>query len=737
VIRRPLSLLLLFAAAVFGAVASVSAEAGPVAVSTDFDAEFARAADLLEEGERAKAEEFLEAIRRRTNEPAWNTRAALLLAADDRRRGNAAEAAARLASVSAVSIGLEAYRQLARAEALENAGEIAEASAAAKSAFESEGPFAFRLRAGLFLASLLEKQGRSRDALDVLIRASAAAATPGQVAEVAIGRIRLARVVGDSAASRDAARDLYLKAPGFDALPSTPAWARKAASGAEATLTAAERGRLGSALVAAGDARRGVASLGRDRPESWPDGERAANLLALARGQLALKKKSAAEASAARVPDDGSLASHQARLFRCDLVAARLREGKNPPSADDPRLDPVRRGLEALATPSVPGSVRRDARERLLRMAADSSRFDDALAYARALTAEDSATTAGFEPLWLLSWETFRTRDFPLARARFEALAGIYTDVSRARRLTYWRARCLSAEGDEKEANRLFGSLATATPPDVYAYFARKRAGGAARVATEGVRDPSTATAAFARVDELLRLRMFDAASAEARALRPSRGRDLRQAQADFAIGRFLPAAAAVKRALPEIGTAEEGRVPDAWRRLYYPIEEGSFLTERASEFSLDVSVLRGLVRQESVFDAHAKSRAGAMGLTQLMPATAKTLAKSVLRARYRRAFLYDPGVNARLGAAYLRRLLDQFDGSSILALAAYNGGPSRISRVLRENPGLPEDELFESIPLYETRDYVRRVLLYSESYRELYPDVSSKQVATSKPGPS
>src|SRR5262249_11472199 len=221
-------------------------------------------------------------------------------------------------------------------------------------------------------------------------------------------------------------------------------------------------------------------------------------------------------------------------------------------------------------------------------------------------------------------------------------------------------------------------------------------------------------------------------ASAEARALRPSRGRDLRQAQADFALGRFLPAAAAIKRALPEIGTAEEGRVPDAWRRIYYPLEEGSFLAERASEFSLDASVLRGLVRQESVFDAHARSRAGAMGLTQLMPSTAKSLARSVLRSKYRRAFLYDPGVNARLGAAYLRKLLDQFDGSAILALAAYNGGPTRIARIVREEPGLPEDQLFESIPLYETRDYVRRVLLFAESYRELYPEASSKLQASS-----
>src|SRR5262249_51194047 len=80
-------------------------------------------------------------------------------------------------------------------------------------------------------------------------------------------------------------------------------------------------------------------------------------------------------------------------------------------------------------------------------------------------------------------------------------------------------------------------------------------------------------------------------------------------------------------------------------------------------------------------------------------------------------------GVNAALGAAYLKRLIGEFDGSTILALAAYNGGPGRIARIARENPRLSEDELFESIPVYETRDYVRRVLIYAESYRELYPE--------------
>ncbi|MEP6995970.1 MAG: transglycosylase SLT domain-containing protein, partial [Acidobacteriota bacterium] len=671
---------------------------------------------------RPEAEQILETIRRKTGRPSWDARVVLLLASDDVRRGHDSEAASRLRDVSAAPIGLDAYRLWMRALSLERLGSPEEAIEAARLAFESPGPFAFRTRAATLLARLLEKRRRLQDASAVLAVA-AATASPEEIGEVAFGRIRLGLAAGDAAAVQSAARDLILRAPTLDAVKSTPPSIRKAAREAEGRLTPADAARRGRALILAGDAGRGVALLSRDRPAAWPQEERGPNLLALARGQLALKKDKDAEATAARVDDDGTPAAFEARLFRCDRVMARIRgTGASAVAPDDPRWEPVRRALEGLTEAGVAPQVRRGAQERLLRLDAEAEHFEDALEHARDLVHGVAGSVDGFEPLWRLAWSRYLAADYAGARQRFDALASLYDDVSRSRRLRYWRARSLMAEGRAADARPLLESLAGATPMDVYARFARAQGLHPAAQERRPLPDPSTETAAFARVDELLRLRLFDQASAEARALSPSRGRDLRLAQSDFALGRFLAAAAAIKRAIPEIGTAEEGRVPDGWRRLYYPIEEGGFLAERAKQFDLDAAVLRGLVRQESAFDAKARSRAGAMGLTQLMPATAKSLVKSVLRSRYRRAFLYDPGVNAELGAAYLRRLIDRFGGSPVLALAAYNGGPTRIARVVRESPGRPEDEIFESIPFYETRDYVRRVLLYSESYRELYP---------------
>ncbi len=693
---------------------------GPAA--GDADADFAKAADLLEAGQRPEAEAILDGIRRRTNQPAWDARAAFLLAADDLRRQDYAGAAARL-ETPASSIGLEPYRELALAEALELSGRREAAVAAARSAFQAEGPFAYRVRAATVLAGLLEKENRNRDALEVLQLAADAASGPGETAEVAVARMRLGLALHDPSSVREAARTMLLEAPTADADRRLPAFARSAAAEAERTLSPAERGRRGSALVAAGDARRGVRLLLRDRPSEWPDGERSRNLLALARGEAALKRARDAEATAARVPDDGTIASAEARLLRCDLVLARLQKARAVRVAKtDADLEPVVRALETLAAPEAPPSVRRGAEERLLRLAVEADDFDAALARARALTGGTYESGDGFEPLWLSAWKLYLAGDYAGARARIEAMAALYTGISQSRRLAYWRARCLAVEGRRDEATAAFTELAAARPADIYALFARRHVPSASTPERSPLGDPSTATAAYARVDELLRLRRFGEAEAEARILSPSPGRDLRLAQADFALGKFSAAALSIKRALPEIGTAEEGRVPESWRRFYYPIEEGGILASRAKEFDVDAALLRGVVRQESVFDSHVKSHAGAVGLMQLMPATARSLSKSVLHTRYRGGFLYDPGVNAALGAAYLKRLVDQFGGSTVLGLAAYNGGPSRIARLARENPRLSEDELFETIPFFETRDYVRRVLLYSESYRELYP---------------
>jgi soluble lytic murein transglycosylase len=659
---------------------------------------------------------------RQARQPAWEARAAFLLAADDFRRGAFGAGIERMRKAPAGSIGLEAYRRDRLAQLLAAAGRRREAIAEWRAAFDFEESRPVRPRIARDLAGQLEKSGRAAEALEVLEKASAGAPR-SDLERLAFERVRLAGIARRPTAARAAARELLLQAPRADAAASTPANVRNVLRQEERRLSPADRVRRGRALILAGDAKRGVRLILAVPSARWPAPERPAILLALARGQLALGHPRDAERTAAAIPSSSALEFAEGRLLRSDMELASIRGLRDAAlSAGDPRVAELRRNLFSLTAADAPRSTRKAARERLIRIAGELDDFPSGLEVAAALNREERGTVAGFEPLWQLAWRSYRARQFPEARRRIELLGTLYEDVWRDRRLSYWRARCLAHEARAGEASVIYRELASADPADIHALFARRRIRSFRKITPSPLPDPTTATARYRRVDELLRLRMFQEAAADARALEPTRGRDLRVAEAEFALGRFLPAALAVKRAFPEIGTAEEGRVPDGWRRLHYPLPSGELLTEAATEHGLDPAVLRGLVRQESVFDAGARSRAGAIGLTQLMPATAQTLVRSVLRVRYRRAFLYDPDVNVRLGAAYLRQLLDRFEGKLLFALAAYNGGPARMARVLRENPGLEDDELLESHPFYETREYVRRVMLYAESYRALYP---------------
>jgi soluble lytic murein transglycosylase len=106
----------------------------------------------------------------------------------------------------------------------------------------------------------------------------------------------------------------------------------------------------------------------------------------------------------------------------------------------------------------------------------------------------------------------------------------------------------------------------------------------------------------------------------------------------------------------------------------------------------------------------------------QLMPATAREMADRLDKS-YGADGLYNPELSIELGAAYLAQLIKMFDGNVELAVASYNGGPNRILRMWNEAGPTPElDDFVENMDLDESRDYVKRILVLADSYRQLYP---------------
>ena len=138
----------------------------------------------------------------------------------------------------------------------------------------------------------------------------------------------------------------------------------------------------------------------------------------------------------------------------------------------------------------------------------------------------------------------------------------------------------------------------------------------------------------------------------------------------------------------------------------------------RAREIGVDPAFMFGLIRQESRFIVDARSHAGASGLMQVMPATARWTAGKI-GLPYRADMINDRDVNLRLGASYLKLVLDDFGGSQALAAAAYNAGPSRPRR-WREGATVEPAAWAEGIPFAETRDYVKKVLSNTVYYTAL-----------------
>jgi soluble lytic murein transglycosylase len=150
---------------------------------------------------------------------------------------------------------------------------------------------------------------------------------------------------------------------------------------------------------------------------------------------------------------------------------------------------------------------------------------------------------------------------------------------------------------------------------------------------------------------------------------------------------------------------------PSWYARLWYPLHYSAIVRSHAADNRLDPALLAAVIESESKFNPNARSSAGAVGLMQLTPSTAKGIALSTGGSSFQVSDLTDPDINVRYGSWYLRHLLDRYQDER-LALAAYNAGEENVDRWQAAHEGIQ----FE-----ETRDYVARVERLKKIYRRAY----------------
>jgi len=170
-------------------------------------------------------------------------------------------------------------------------------------------------------------------------------------------------------------------------------------------------------------------------------------------------------------------------------------------------------------------------------------------------------------------------------------------------------------------------------------------------------------------------------------------------------------------------------RMPRRFWELLFPMPYQRDLVTNARLQNLDPYMVAALVRQESEFNPAAVSHKSAYGLTQIMPATGRQLARRTGVRRFRKSMLLQPATNLKLGSKYLRSMLDEWGGKWEETLASYNAGKSRVDEWLSWDVYREPAEFVETIPFTETRDYVQAVLRNAAMYRRLYGTVALKTV--------
>ncbi len=188
-----------------------------------------------------------------------------------------------------------------------------------------------------------------------------------------------------------------------------------------------------------------------------------------------------------------------------------------------------------------------------------------------------------------------------------------------------------------------------------------------------------------------------------------------------------------IKGMLPGYLSFPAAAVSENFWQLAFPIPYRASLEKFARQAEIDPYVVAGLIRQESEFNATVVSRSNAYGLTQILPSTGRDLSRRVGMATFSPNMLFDPTVNIHLGTYYIRHLLNSLEGNWHEALAAYNGGRTRVIKWRSFASYREPAEFIETIPFDETRGYVQAVLRNAAVYKQLY---EGKAAAIAYPDP-
>lgn len=343
---------------------------------------------------------------------------------------------------------------------------------------------------------------------------------------------------------------------------------------------------------------------------------------------------------------------------------------------------------------------------------------------------------------WRAAWAAYRARR-PDAKTLFEALPTRYPGSELVPNALYFLGRIAESANDPATARAYYDEVIQSYPNFFYATQARERTQilksttPNARVSSFLQMQPwrtaakpeafNASPASRARAERARLLAdagLDDLADAEIRFGARTEGQPEVAALelAEIANRRNAPnlAIRAIKQLTPNYLRLPPSAAPDQFWKLAFPFPFRGAVEKYAKALNLDPYLIAALIRQESEFDPKIVSHANAYGLTQLLPSTAREIARK-LQLPFQTDHLFRPDLNVQIGATFLKSLFDRLGGKWEQTLAAYNAGPGRVAKWQQWGEFREPAEFIETIPFDETRNYVQSILRNADLYRRLY----------------
>lgn len=342
------------------------------------------------------------------------------------------------------------------------------------------------------------------------------------------------------------------------------------------------------------------------------------------------------------------------------------------------------------------------------------------------------------DALWKEGWFTYLEKDYKGASILFLKLLAEYPSSEFADTVTYWAGRSVEKAGMTEDAVRHYTSVINNYPLSYYAAISRGRLPVPLplQVKTTSYTPKQHLPERYVsfhlnKGKTLLGLGFREDASAEfslAESRCDDKGTLLDIARLFAETGDYHKVQRVMVKGFQEYLREDLGQANNEIWRFSFPTGFSDDIRVNAGTNSLNPYLVHAIIREESSYRMDAVSRAGAIGLMQLMPTTGRNMSKQAGFKDYSTQTLYRPEVNIAFGSLYLKMLIEDYKGNVPLSVASYNAGPNAVSTWISRYGTDEMDEFIEKIPYPETRNYVKKVLRSYDVYERLYGSVGKDE---------